>query len=612
MLDTMQGLPLSLSLPTELKIFKVYRDKRNSCILWYTHLETSLINHLGLHVMYLYYGGIAKNDVIANHVLRPVSVSLLIASLILTPIAFSTVPKVDADHYSDHATSPSGNVRRPLLVILTEFTDRAHVTSAKTLSNMVFGDSSSVRDFLLEVSRNEFTFTNAGVIGWFIPTDDPTTEADESSLSGYWQPAGIMEKRRYLLSQIDNQIDFSAFDDNGNGVVTSGELGILWIYANACSGTPGITRNVTWESADGVSLNLAFASMKEGCAKVCNLAHETGHLLDGGGPGDLYTYSGDGNYAFPNTYDLFALSCGIQPSVPHPNAWTRMHLGWTPTTDLLTEGWKTIEDVETDGVPLIIRSPLATSTSEGVLIENRWPGNSYEKNLKDRGLMMWHFLDGSSGFDYVDSNGNPIGGDRNNLKHLPPSCSEDKALWDGNGSCYDGFAFNWELSTKPAPKVICISPPGATMRFYLDLPGNGYRNPVSDGLCKPDLLVRNTAITFWVDGVKVTNPSAGDHVTIKVPVENWGDRKTDCGVECNEEVVVVLRIDGVKASTETISKEILMSRSWFKPASVTVNFSWTPSDDGQHVITVTVDPNSLVPDKLRSNNSTQKTVTVAA
>jgi M6 family metalloprotease-like protein len=236
------------------------------------------------------------------------------------------------------------------------------------------------------VSGGWFTFKKAAVVGWFIPPDDPQTTLNESVKTSFWANATLGEKRAYLIRSVDPNIDFADYDFNEDGTVTFNELAVLWVFVDDPT---SVQAKVRWadrvSTQDGVDVHVPVAMVEE-TDPLPRYTHELAHILYAVGgslkPDDLYDYSGDGDYEGPRSYSLMAGEMGILPAVPHLDPYAKLQLGWVVATAVTSDGWVSMEDVETNGKIWRFDNP-AQPDEEYVLIENRWPGLSYESFRED-------------------------------------------------------------------------------------------------------------------------------------------------------------------------------------------------------------------------------------
>ncbi|MCW5892313.1 MAG: M6 family metalloprotease domain-containing protein [bacterium] len=125
------------------------------------------------------------------------------------------------------------------------------------------------------------------------------------------------------------------------------------------------------------------------------MAHEFGHLL---GLPELYAPGGRPQEGI-GVWGLMGQGTWVGRGdwPPHPEAWSKRHLGWVATWDVTTSTTGIVlPAVET--VPLVVRIPLAPERpSEYLLLENRQRIGADAK-LPGAGLLVWHVDEGVTGF----------------------------------------------------------------------------------------------------------------------------------------------------------------------------------------------------------------------
>lgn len=312
----------------------------------------------------------------------------------------AAVEGAQGDSMGGVAASPAGS--RKNVVILMRWADHLNRTLPSPADygvffNAVGGDpvlapTGSIRDVYLENSYGAFAIDST-VFGW---VDMPETEAwyaDGVSGLGYRLRQGI----RQALDLLDPVIDFSQFDDDGDGWVDA----IAFIHSGYGAEWGGFqspnriwshrSTIPTWYSAEGVrvgpyhiSTGLWGSGGGSSITHIGVVAHETGHFF---GLPDLYDTSGGGEGI--GSYGLMANSWGFDGSQlypPHFSAFSKIFLGWmTPT--VITPGSYTIDAAEL--FPEVYRIDQGFPGGEYLLIENRQP-LGLESIMPQGGLCIWH------------------------------------------------------------------------------------------------------------------------------------------------------------------------------------------------------------------------------
>jgi hypothetical protein len=232
---------------------------------------------------------------------------------------------------------------------------------------------------------------------------------------------------------------------------------------------------------DGVIIPKSFDVAGAGqWAGWMNLAHEISHLISSEAR-DLYNFRSTGGYHVGlDRYDVMA-SGGS--GTTHHNPWTKMKIGWVNATVVSSSGPYTLNSIESSPDVLQIKR----SDQEYLLIENRWRGSSYDNSYTH---IYRHFFRGDSGIPgeglaiyHIDEtrlsafNQNDFGWPpfirKVNADGTPESNAHD--LWDGSKSFQDHL---WNDGTPSGVGVTCISPPGSTVKAYVDF--STYQYPFDD------------------------------------------------------------------------------------------------------------------------------------
>lgn len=199
--------------------------------------------------------------------------------------------------------------------------------------------------------------------------------------------AGMDMMRDVIKKSDEAGFDFAAFDVNGRKGTADGWIDGVMLLTNVPFG--GIAfpfgffnrgDNLNGSNSgplvvDGIKIG-HFAIAGENDQFV--MVHEFGHVL---GLTDLYDESGK--------YDGLYLSVmgtwGYDPNIPLPDAETRFRLRWANWHQVQGRQRVTIHPAETTGE--VYR--LGTG-DEYFLVENRGPGDAFDRSLPERGLAVFH------------------------------------------------------------------------------------------------------------------------------------------------------------------------------------------------------------------------------
>ncbi len=171
--------------------------------------------------------------------------------------------------------------------------------------------------------------------------------------------------------------------------------------------------------------------------------------------------------------------------VPHFDPWTKMKLGWLDPTPVEHSGTKLVHDVETHHVAYILHDP-AHGRQEYFIVENRFPGTSFESDLTGGGLAIWHIHERQPFKNHEEHWGRktihlvkPLGLDlRNERDEKTPLRPSGEYLWDGADPrrSYDLDANSvpantrWDDGSDSGIRIHDISHASATMSVRFEVP----------------------------------------------------------------------------------------------------------------------------------------------
>ena len=329
----------------------------------------------------------------------------------------TTVRKIQLGKTSsgqDFAQTLSISHTQNVLTVLVDYTDQAFTYTDASFQSLVFGASNSVKDFFLQNSYDGFTVTaatesqgtaNDGIIHISRAIAHPDQGGDGST---------SRVEAREVVNLIDSYIDFSAYDANGNDIVSSDELSIVIILAGYETSYGGegvaLTPNVwghRWNFAsaltlDGVNLQPytmfgeahATSVSNEHQATIGIMCHELGHLMLG--LPDLYDTDGSSNgigdwgLMGGGSWNVVSGWSGTSPS--HLSAWSKVETGFTLPTDVDSDQ-PGVSLAKADSNEAVRRVWIDKyKVFEYFLVENRQQ-SGYDAGLPTSGLLVWHIDD---------------------------------------------------------------------------------------------------------------------------------------------------------------------------------------------------------------------------
>lgn len=300
---------------------------------------------------------------------------------------------------------PTGTVKN--LVVLCLF--KGHTFEANTrdpndydiLFNQIGGDAilaptGSVKDLYLENSYGVMTLEST-VTAWVMLPETEEYYADNNDGLGSY-PANAQGMVEDALEEVDSSIDFSQFDNDGDGYIDAitfihsgygaetGGGGGDWIWSHRWA-----LNQYEWTSDEGVKVNgyhtepALWGTSGTDIVRFAVIAHELGHFF---GLPDFYDTDGSG--AGIGSWGIMANSWGFdytQYHPPHFSAWSKIQLGWTTPTVITTPGVYAIDQAETNSQ--VYRIDYDYPSGEYLLIENRQPAG-IETVIPQGGLCIYH------------------------------------------------------------------------------------------------------------------------------------------------------------------------------------------------------------------------------
>ena len=320
------------------------------------------------------------------------------------------------------------------LVILVEFPDMQFTAGSRELYGQIIngrnysdtglGFIGSVRDYFNDQSQRVFdlTFDIAG------PVMMPEGYAAYGGDTPY-QDANIAAMLRYALNAVDDEVDYTRYDWDGDGQVeqvffiyaglgqaNGGDDNTIWPHKSAVTNEAGTGYIVL----DGVRIFDYACSCElqpvygvqgnqvvitgthiDGIGTIC---HEYSHCL---GLPDLYDTDYSGGYGM-DSWDLMS-SGSYNGNGFYPACYTgaeRMWIGWEQPVELTADteitGMKSIED---GGGSYIIRHDV--NPDEFYILENRQRSGRWDAGLPGEGLLITHVDYSRAAWDSNVPNDNP-------------------------------------------------------------------------------------------------------------------------------------------------------------------------------------------------------------
>ena len=293
-----------------------------------------------------------------------------------------------------------------VLAIFIDFPDQLHAFGIDEFQQLLFSFDPerprSASDYYNEVSYGKFQMIGT-TSGWFTARNNRAYYGRNTETGGI-DTVRVTELVAEAIRAADRAVDFSKFDNDGDGYVDS--LNVFHSgMGEESSGNPDDIWShmfvVSEETDDGVLVrNYTIQSELAGNHDITSIGvfcHEFGHAL---GLPDLYdgdsSSSGIGNYGLMSggSWNSAFGKSGDSPS--HLCAWSKMKLQWLLPEVIDHKGTHNILPIEIYPDCYMVNGILPST--EYFLISNRQMiGFDKSLGLEDGGILIWHIDENSSG-----------------------------------------------------------------------------------------------------------------------------------------------------------------------------------------------------------------------
>jgi immune inhibitor A len=279
---------------------------------------------------------------------------------------------------------------RRVIVLLADFPDLAGARSRQDIHDLLFSRATyatgSMRDYYAEVSRGALDVIGE-VHGWFRAPQPKTYYTNGDNGFGDY-PRNAQKLVEDVLALADGTVDFSPYDNDGNGVIEA----LIVIVAGSGAEVTGNADDIwshkwsiTPKTLDRSKAIGYFMAPEDG--RVGVMAHELGHLLLG--MPDLYDtdYSSRGTGA----WDLMAGGSwnngGNTPA--HPCAWVKAKVGWAVVDTVFNaEQNVTLTPYASDN--RVCKLPIGTADSKQYFLLSNRRKIGFDAHLPGEGLIIEH------------------------------------------------------------------------------------------------------------------------------------------------------------------------------------------------------------------------------
>ncbi len=378
------------------------------------------------------------------------------------------------------------------LVILARFADHTTLFSRSDFEDLFnqtgyFTDGAygSVREYFLQASHGALSIEST-VTEWVTLPEDEAYYAANDSYGGDLRRRQMAKDAIQALN--DTGFDFSAFDEDGDGLVdmvTIIHSGLGEEYMANPDGCMWSHMATFWPyvRVDGVAVSQYCTAPERRydtghLIRIGVICHEMGHLL---GLPDLYDT--DLSSAGIAVWGLMGFGNwggdGTSPERPvHLCCWSKLQLGWLTPTDLVSSDPRVIVPaIEETTSPMVYRLSREMAGGEYLLIENR-QRKGYDARLLDGGLLIWHIDDNKPDNDNESDHYKVALLQADGKRDLERSFG-----WGDSGDPFPGSSDNRSLTPESSPSsdsydlgdtgiwITEISEPADEMTFSLSLGG---------------------------------------------------------------------------------------------------------------------------------------------
>lgn len=317
-----------------------------------------------------------------------------------------------------------------VLVILWDPKRPTHMAPDKNaVDQLIFGSMNSVQRYFTENSGRKCTIQKAAILGWYaakypadfywrsgkynpnsLATNDPHLWIDKNGK--YGQPGskrykddegfigGHSHKWAEAIRSADADFNYSWYDSNGDQFLSPDELTVLVIIPQ--NGAYGTRRGVVGKHlpkeealiVDGVRINQIVEAYIGNPMSMGLVAHELAHILFNAD--DMYYKGANNNDLFqPFSPGMYSLMDDSPRSPGHLDPVHKLKFGWLTPRPVQQNGWYDVKDIASSNEVLVLFD-RNRGTKEYFLIENRYKGSSFNRNLPRQGLAIWHVIEEAS------------------------------------------------------------------------------------------------------------------------------------------------------------------------------------------------------------------------
>jgi M6 family metalloprotease-like protein len=267
--------------------------------------------------------------------------------------------------------------------------------------------------------------------------NDPTDADGDGFISGH------VRKWWEAVTKADPSFNFANFDSDGDGILDPKELGIVIVIPQTgpygTNRVPASREYPSWEPlvVDGVTIPMIAEVYAGAPPNLGVFVHELCHLLLNL-PDEYFPFF------FPFAAGAYSIM-DVTYIDAHIDPFLKMRLGWLQPTIADHNGTYYLYPSENGGGAFVLVDP-AHGNSEYYIVENRQRSFSYDTQLPDTGMAVWHIMEDPAVFGTVPTPAgvsasdwgsiNPGDWGRRAIRMIRPvygpPFNNASALWDGS------------------------------------------------------------------------------------------------------------------------------------------------------------------------------------
>lgn len=290
---------------------------------------------------------------------------------------------------------------RPLLTIIHRIPRPVPdnvIPSVADVTDALFGPGGTA-EYYASVSGGRFGLTNAGVLSYDSLKSGShywnhgTFDCGQAQSDGY--AGGHAERWAESIALADADVDYSAYDRDHNGVVTSRELGILIVAPQQSAWGSTRALNVYCSGAQVIADGVVLEQMSEWFTSAPTVSHEIAthelaHQLLG--LSDMYVNGA----SFDTEVGKMSLMGDNSGTTSHIDGPTKLALGWVTPLVAPADGAYTLDDVRSSGTLAVLPRETGGSGQEFFVLENRDPEHNdglFDTGTGINGVLVWHVVE---------------------------------------------------------------------------------------------------------------------------------------------------------------------------------------------------------------------------